>query len=59
MELQSIPDLRKIIYKKHGSKFIWVISLRGKEIEVNGRVSREKDRKFTGLTLEEAVTNIK
>lgn len=59
MKLDSIPNLRKIVYKKHNNKFLWHISLLGKEIEVDGRKSREKDRKFIGETLEEALSALK
>jgi hypothetical protein len=57
-ELENIKDLRKIVYKKNNNKFIWIVSLLGKEREVDGRITRDKDRKFTGNTLEEALANI-
>ncbi len=57
-DLHLIPNLRKIVYKKHGGKFMWFISLLGKETVVNGRLSREKDVKITGTTLEEALDTL-
>lgn len=50
MNPENIKDLRKIVYKKG----MWTISLLGEEKEAG----RGKDRKFTGLTLEEAINQI-
>ncbi len=57
-DLENIKDLRKIVYKKHNNKFIWTVSLLGEEVEIDGRTTRAKDRKFTGATLEEALDAI-
>ena len=53
--------VRKIVCKvnKSTNQRLWTISLYGKETEVDGRISSEKDVKFTGSTLEEAISNIK
>lgn len=58
MNLENIKDLRKIVYKKHNNKFLWTVSLFGEKVEIDGRITRAKDRKFTGATLEEAVASI-
>lgn len=55
----TIPNLRKIVYKKHNGVFIWTASLYGEETVIGQQTSRAKDIKISAATLKELLANCK
>lgn len=50
--------VRRITCKvnKHDGKRVWTVSLYGQKVEVDGRLRTLADEKYTGATLEEALS---